>query len=40
MRLWFAGASVPFDGPLEVFLFLNDESGRSEESFMFRIHSP
>lgn len=38
LRLWFAGIESGFHGVREVFLFLNDESGHSEESFVFRIH--
>lgn len=39
LRLWFAGIPSGHHGTTEVFLFLNDESGHSEESFLFRIHS-
>ncbi len=40
LRLWFAGVSNNFSGSKQVFLFLNDESGQSEESFSFRVNSP
>jgi hypothetical protein len=37
LRLWFAAAKEGM-GVREVYLFLNDEQGSNEESFLFRIH--
>jgi hypothetical protein len=40
LRLWFNGTKPGGDtSAREVFLFLNDESGQSEESFLFTIHT-
>jgi hypothetical protein len=38
LRLWFSGHSSPLGSTSEVYLFLNDENGQNEESFLFRIH--
>ena len=37
LRLWFTGIPSGFIGVKEVYLFLNDESGHSEECFVFAI---
>ena len=36
LRLWFSGAREGA-GPREVYLFLNDDGGQNEESFLFRV---
>ena len=37
LRLWFNGVQAG-QGTTDVFLFLNDDIGQNEESFLFRIH--
>lgn len=37
LRLWFNSSSSSVGEACEVFLFLNDETGQSEESFQFTV---
>lgn len=37
LRLWFNGASREGAGPKEVYLFLTDDGGQNEESFLFKV---
>ena len=39
LKLWFARGGQPGAPPQDVYLFLNDPSGRTEECFLFQVYT-